>query len=237
MRRHVQKVLGGEYDIPYRHSAPVILDIGANVGSFAAWALKRWPGAHVHCYEPLPDNFALLKRNLGQFEGRSVSLHNFAVGDPSLTRLYLGRNNCGEASFYDIGEQTTDTVEVETRRTERPAQGADREDRHRRLRGRYSRRHDVARFRRDHARISFRGEPPKDRRAVAGLRARRRPNPGPPPRNAEIFARTRHQVRWHAHPKGCRRDLSSASGQESRTSANRCAAPRLDLANPNPYMP
>ena len=42
MRRHVQKVLGGEYDIPYRHNAPVILDIGANVGSFAAWALKRW---------------------------------------------------------------------------------------------------------------------------------------------------------------------------------------------------
>jgi FkbM family methyltransferase len=115
MRSHVQKVLDGEYDIPYRHSAPVILDIGANVGSFAAWALKCWPGAYVHCYEPLPDNFALLKRNLRQFEGRSVSLHNFAVGDPSLTRLYLGRNNCGEASFYDIGEQTTDTVEVETR--------------------------------------------------------------------------------------------------------------------------
>jgi FkbM family methyltransferase len=83
--------------------------------SGAAWALKRWPGAHVHCYEPLPDNFALLKRNLGQFKGRSVSLHNFAVGDPSLTRLYLGRNNCGEASFYDIGEQTTNTVEVETK--------------------------------------------------------------------------------------------------------------------------
>jgi FkbM family methyltransferase len=115
MRSHVQKVLAGEYDIPYRHSAPVILDIGANVGSFAAWALKRWPGAHVHCYEPLPDNFALLTRNLGQFAGSSVSLYNFAVGDPSLTRLYLGRNNCGEASFYDIGEQSTVCVEVEAR--------------------------------------------------------------------------------------------------------------------------
>jgi hypothetical protein len=33
MRSHAQKVLGGEYEIPYRHSAPVILDIGANVGS------------------------------------------------------------------------------------------------------------------------------------------------------------------------------------------------------------
>jgi FkbM family methyltransferase len=115
MRRHVQKVLDGEYDIPYRHSAPVILDIGANVGSFAAWALERWPGAHVHCYEPLPDNFALLRRNLDHVAGRSVSLNNFAVGNPSLTRLYLGRNNCGEASFYDVGEQSTAFVEVNTR--------------------------------------------------------------------------------------------------------------------------
>jgi len=115
MRRHVQKVLGGEYEVPYRATKPVILDIGANVGSFAAWALKRWPGAHVHCYEPLPDNFVLLKKNLGQLEGESVSFNNFAIGDPSLRRLYLGRNNCGEASFYDIGEQSTASVEVETR--------------------------------------------------------------------------------------------------------------------------
>ncbi|MGH6826397.1 FkbM family methyltransferase [Methyloceanibacter sp.] len=112
---HVQKVLDGEYDIPYRHPAPVILDIGANVGSFAAWALKRWPGAQVHCYEPLSDNFALLKRNLAQFPESSVSLNNFAIGDPSLTRLYLGRNNCGEGSFYKSNEQSGATVEVETR--------------------------------------------------------------------------------------------------------------------------
>jgi FkbM family methyltransferase len=115
MRRHVEKVLGGEYEVPYRAAKPVILDIGANVGSFAAWALKRWPGAHVHCYEPLPDNFALLKKNLGRIEGSAVSLNNFAIGDPSLKSLYLGRNNCGEASFYDVGEQSTITVDVETR--------------------------------------------------------------------------------------------------------------------------
>lgn len=115
MRYHVQKVLDGEYDVPYRASAPVVLDIGANVGSFAAWALARWPGCHVHCYEPLPDNFALLKSNLHDVEGTSVTLHNFAVGDPSLKQLYLGRNNCGEASFYELGEQAAITVEVETK--------------------------------------------------------------------------------------------------------------------------
>lgn len=93
----------------------MILDIGANVGSFTAWALERWPGAHVHCYEPLPENFVLLRKNLGSLEGSSVSLNDFAIGDPKRRTLFLGRNNCGEASFYDIGEQSTETIEVETR--------------------------------------------------------------------------------------------------------------------------
>ena len=115
MLYHVQKVLDGEYDVPYQATNPVVLDIGANVGSFAAWAMQKWPDCHVHCYEPLPDNFELLKRNLGQFEPARVTLNNFAVGDPELKLLFRGRNNCGEASFYDIGEQTTEAVEVESK--------------------------------------------------------------------------------------------------------------------------
>ena len=83
MRRHVQKVLDGEYEVPYRATRPLFSISAPMSGSFAAWALKRWPGAHVHCYEPLPDNFALLKKNLGPLEGQSVSLYTFAVGDPT----------------------------------------------------------------------------------------------------------------------------------------------------------
>ena len=48
-----------------------------------------------------------------------MSLHNFAIGDPSLKRLYLGRNNCGEASFYDVGGFVTGSparVKIETLR-------------------------------------------------------------------------------------------------------------------------
>lgn len=114
MLPHVQKVLNGEYDIPYQHPNPVILDIGANVGSFAAWASRRWPGCAIHCYEPLPDNFALMQRNLAPLDGRFY-LNNCAIGDPAHTMLYLGRNNCGEASFFDIGEQSLQRVEVTTR--------------------------------------------------------------------------------------------------------------------------
>jgi len=40
MLSHVRKVLAGEYDVPYQAAKPVILDIGANVGSFAVWAMQ-----------------------------------------------------------------------------------------------------------------------------------------------------------------------------------------------------
>jgi FkbM family methyltransferase len=112
---HARKVLGGEYDLPYDHPGPVILDIGANIGAFALWAMGRWPGCRLHCYEPLPSNFEMLRSNLAHLEGRSVSLYPFAIGDPGRSRLFLGRNNCGEASFFDLGEQSSESVEVVTR--------------------------------------------------------------------------------------------------------------------------
>jgi len=39
----------------------VILDLGANIGAFAKQAAEK--GATVHCYEPEPNNFVLLKYN------------------------------------------------------------------------------------------------------------------------------------------------------------------------------
>jgi len=115
---HVQNVLRGEYEVSYQHRNPVILDIGANVGSFAAWAIERWPGSFVYCYEPLPANFELLRRNLGHLEGVSVVLNDFAIGDPANSRLFLGKNNDGEASFFDLGEQTSEFVNVLTKSPE-----------------------------------------------------------------------------------------------------------------------
>jgi FkbM family methyltransferase len=115
MAAHVRKVLQGEYDLPYQHPSPVILDIGANIGGFAAWAIKRWPGCFIHFFEPLPANFELLRRNLGHLEGTTVALNNFAVGDPARTRLFLGKNNCGEASFFNLGEQSNESVDVVTK--------------------------------------------------------------------------------------------------------------------------
>ncbi|WP_194460280.1 FkbM family methyltransferase [Bradyrhizobium sp. CCBAU 53421] len=116
---HLELIQRGEYDVAYNHPRPIILDVGANVGGFAIWAVKRWPGCEIYCYEPLPDNFAMLEPNVGTLRDSRVSsgihVHNFAVGDPTHTRMFLGKNNCGEASFFDLGEQAGSSVTVVTR--------------------------------------------------------------------------------------------------------------------------
>jgi FkbM family methyltransferase len=45
--------------------APVVVDGGANIGLSAIWFLGGHPGARVHCFEPEPENLALLERNVG----------------------------------------------------------------------------------------------------------------------------------------------------------------------------
>jgi len=41
-----------------------IVDVGANVGSFAVYAAQASPGARIFCYEPEPQNFVRLRQNL-----------------------------------------------------------------------------------------------------------------------------------------------------------------------------
>jgi len=115
MKEYVDKVLyQNEYEIPYEISKPVVLDLGANVGSFAVWALLKWPEAIVHCYEPIRTNFELLEANTKLFHPR-IHLHNCAIGDPSRNRMFHGKWNCGQSSFFQLGEQTMDSEIVQSR--------------------------------------------------------------------------------------------------------------------------
>ena len=113
MQPHVEKIFQGEYDVPYESSEKiVILDIGANVGGFACWSKLRWPNSKIYCFEPLKENFKFLQQNTITLD--EVHLIHKAVGDPAKTKLFLGKNNCGENSFFDLGEQRSDFELVET---------------------------------------------------------------------------------------------------------------------------
>jgi FkbM family methyltransferase len=56
-----------------------VVDVGSNVGQFAVAAMRAFPDAQIHCFEPLPSCFATLEGRLGQHD--RVSLHNVAVAD------------------------------------------------------------------------------------------------------------------------------------------------------------
>jgi FkbM family methyltransferase len=43
---------------------PTIVDAGANIGVSAVWLAAHYPGAALHCFEPEPANFGLLRHNL-----------------------------------------------------------------------------------------------------------------------------------------------------------------------------
>ena len=120
MKFHLNKVLNGEYDVPIKINNPVVLDIGSNVGSFMVWTLTKkqeWSNPTIYCYEPMKKNFEYLninKKNLSKngYDTNNIFLINKAVGNPENTLLYHGVNNCGESSFYNLGEQNINSFEI-----------------------------------------------------------------------------------------------------------------------------
>ena len=114
MVSHVERIFAGEYNLPYHPTRQItILDIGANIGGFALWAHHHWPGAEIHCYEPLPYNLDCLNRNL--CSESNIQVHACAVGANAQKgrRLYLGANNDGENSFIQLGEQREEFINID----------------------------------------------------------------------------------------------------------------------------
>jgi FkbM family methyltransferase len=104
MKPHTDKVLAGEYDIPGLElpAGSLILDIGANVGAFTLWARKRWPQCRgVKGYEMSHQTRKLYALNTGQQAERAVT------ADGRMIKYFTGKNNCGETSIHDLGEQNT----------------------------------------------------------------------------------------------------------------------------------
>ena len=53
---------------------PLIIDVGANVGIFALWALQKWSKARLICLEPLPPVVKKLRENLSEAKDRTMIL-------------------------------------------------------------------------------------------------------------------------------------------------------------------
>jgi FkbM family methyltransferase len=58
-----------------------IVDIGAGLGDFSAYAAQHSPNGCVYAYEPFPESFALLQQNLELNQLRNVVVRPYAVAD------------------------------------------------------------------------------------------------------------------------------------------------------------
>lgn len=67
----------------------IIIDAGANDGQSVERYRRRWPDALVHCFEPDPRAFGVLKSRWGDV--KDVNLHQVALGAaPGKTQFNLG---------------------------------------------------------------------------------------------------------------------------------------------------
>ncbi len=57
---------------------PTVVDVGANVGNYAASVKRHNPSASLYCFEPQPQNFEKLSR---RFEGSDVRVFPFGMSD------------------------------------------------------------------------------------------------------------------------------------------------------------
>jgi FkbM family methyltransferase len=91
-----------------------VLDIGANIGYFTLlFAQKAGPTGRVYAFEPSPENFALLKKNVEVNGYGNVTLVNKAVSDRTQTiKLYVSKTNLGDHHIYDTGDGR-ESVDIE----------------------------------------------------------------------------------------------------------------------------
>lgn len=98
---------------PLLRDPRVILDLGANIGLFGAFAASRWPRSRIIGYEPDPDNAAVHRATLALTGlGNRWSLVEAAAGAEAGTLSFLpGRASLSRAA--GTGEPGTITVPVE----------------------------------------------------------------------------------------------------------------------------
>ena len=92
--------------------APIVLDVGANKGQSVFRFKELLPGCVVHCFEPSPHTFGVLKEHA---EGlQNVTLINAAVGSTEGTSILFERESTVMSSLLHPDEAAGGRILAET---------------------------------------------------------------------------------------------------------------------------
>ncbi|MDP3512498.1 MAG: FkbM family methyltransferase [Sulfuritalea sp.] len=90
--------------LPVSGSVKTIIDVGANVGGSVLYWKSIYPEAKIHCFEPIPSNYRILKLNCDALS--DVIAHNEALGDENGEITFIhspSSNNEGGWSVFQRG--------------------------------------------------------------------------------------------------------------------------------------
>lgn len=84
--------------IPFKKD-DIIIDIGANVGFFSIYLAKKFPFTKILAFEPIPDNYKHLQKNIKINNVTNVQIFNQAItGDGRDIKMLVDFKNSGGAS-------------------------------------------------------------------------------------------------------------------------------------------
>jgi FkbM family methyltransferase len=89
-------------------------DIGANIGWYSLMAGRRLESRGlVHAFEPVPENVALLARNVADNALYNVRVNPFALGRTNgTTQIFLSGDNKGDHRAYPSSEEVRKSIRV-----------------------------------------------------------------------------------------------------------------------------
>ena len=79
-----------------------VIDIGAHVGVFTVWAATQYPASRIVAVEPLPDSFAVLRKNCQDSRLTTVDLLQSACGSRTGTAQLYSRGPTSMNTLYTI---------------------------------------------------------------------------------------------------------------------------------------
>jgi FkbM family methyltransferase len=115
----------GEYDFVCEDFQPFIIDCGSHIGLSVLFFKSRYPYARIIAFEPDPDNYELLQRNIVMNELDAVVAINAAVaeytGSATYYREIFGDESAPDTRGYSISRSWGDrghsrTLKVQTKR-------------------------------------------------------------------------------------------------------------------------
>lgn len=109
-----------EYNFKTNNPMPFILDCGSHIGLSIFYFKQLYPQAKIIAFEPNPNTFKLLERNINQNNLNNVTLVNAAVAlKKGKVNLYISKDEnlpwtWGDSTAINkwVSEDTTKTIEV-----------------------------------------------------------------------------------------------------------------------------